>query len=62
MQTTDRLAIVVVRNVIMVVTWFVTHQLNGFGKLLNLLESLGVWRVTVTTSQGFHEDAHMCLG
>lgn len=45
----------------MAVLWFVTHQWNDFSKLLKLFKPLGVWKVIVSTSQGFHENAHMCL-
>lgn len=42
MQATNGLAIVVVRNVIMVVMCFMTHQCNDFSKLLKLSASGGV--------------------
>lgn len=39
---------------------WLNHQ-NNFGKLLNLFEPLVPRRVIVTTSQGSHENADMCL-
>lgn len=61
MQTTDLLASIVVRNVIVEVMWFMTHQCNDFTKLVKLFKPLEVWKVTIRTSQGFPENARICL-
>lgn len=61
MQATGGLVSVVVRNVIAEVKWFMTHQCNDFTKLVKLFKPLEAWKVIVPTSQGFHENVHICL-
>lgn len=48
-----------VRDVIAVVMWFMTHQCNDFTKVVKLFKPLEAWKVTVPTSQDFPEDAHI---